>query len=226
MSATQQTEAQPEPGTLRLILTMGVAGLAAGLLLVTIYTVTKPLIEKNHYNDMQLAIKDVLDGTESTATFLLEGTELVPYDGPDGVLPEGDSIYAGFDGEGNLIGFAVPAEGQGFAGIIKVVYGFDPARRLIIGLAVLDPLLETPGLGDKIRTDPAFVSAFVSGLAIDSAEGDLEIVGITEGQRGDNEVDLISGATITSAAVVTILNDSTAKWAHILPTELSVDSEE
>ena len=219
MSATQQTEAQPEPGSLRLIMTMGVAGLAAGLILVSVYMLTLPKIQENLYNDMQLAIKSVLDGTESTTTWLLENGELVPYDGPDGVLPEGEAVYAGFNGEGNLIGYAVPAQGAGFQDTVKVVYGFDPAQMLIIGLAVLDPLLETPGLGDKIRSDPAFVASFVA------LEIEPEIVGAAE-RNAPNEVDLISGATITSAAVVKILNESTTVWAPVLTAVQSADVEE
>lgn len=219
MSATQQTEAQPEPGSLRLIMTMGVAGLAAGLILVSVYMLTLPKIQENLYNDMQLAIKSVLDGTESTTTWLLENGELVPYDGPDGVLPEGEAVYAGFNGEGNLIGYAVPAQGAGFQDTVKVVYGFDPAQMLIIGLAVLDPLLETPGLGDKIRSDPAFVASFVA------LEIEPEIVGAAE-RNAPNEVDLISGATITSAAVVKILNESTTVWAPVLTAVQGADVEE
>ena len=219
MSATQQTEAQPEPGSLRLIMTMGVAGLAAGLILVSVYMLTLPQIQKNRYNDMQLAIKNVLAGTETTTTWLLENGELVPYDGPDGVLPEGEAVYAGFDSEGNLIGYAVPAQGAGFQDTIKVVYGFDPVDKLIIGLAVLDPLLETPGLGDKIRSDPAFVSSF------DALVIEPEIVGAAE-RNADNEVDLISGATITSAAVVKLLNASTTVWAPVLTANQGADVEE
>lgn len=219
MSAPQLPEAQPEPGSLRLILTMGVAGLAAGLILVTVYTLTLPKIQQNLYNDMQLAIGKVLDGTESTTTWLLEDGGLVPYEGPDGVLPEGEAVYAGFDEEGNLIGYAIPAQGAGFQDTVKVVYGFDPVERIIIGLAVLDPLLETPGLGDKIRDDPAFVGSFVA-LQIDP-----EIIGVAE-RSAPNEVDLISGATITSDAVVKILNASTTVWAPVLPAVLGADLEE
>ena len=84
------------------------------------------------------------------------------------------------------------------------------ARR-IIGMEVLESR-ETPGLGDKIYKDADFVSDFTD-LAIDPA-----IVCVKAGEKSAaHEVDAITGATISSKAVVRIINETHARWLEQLP---------
>jgi electron transport complex protein RnfG len=66
---------------------------------------------------------------------------------------------------------------------------------------------ETPGLGDKIYKDAAFVANF-SALSIDP-----EIITVKKGAKTAlNEVDAITGATISSKAVVQIINRGNQRW--------------
>ena len=70
---------------------------------------------------------------------------------------------------------------------------------------------ETPGLGDKIITDDEFLANFEA-LAIEPS-----IVAVKKGKKTHpNEVDSITGATISSEAVVKILNESSQQWAPML----------
>jgi len=75
----------------------------------------------------------------------------------------------------------------------------------VTGMYVLESR-ETPGLGDKIFKDEAFVANFRA-LAVDP-----EIVLVKGGRTADNEVDAITGATISSRAVVKILNTAHEAW--------------
>ena len=71
---------------------------------------------------------------------------------------------------------------------------------------------ETPGLGDKIYKDAVFVANFSNLVA------DPEIVTVKKGTRSaPNEVDAITGATISSKAVVRIINEGQARWRDKLP---------
>jgi electron transport complex protein RnfG len=70
---------------------------------------------------------------------------------------------------------------------------------------------ETPGLGDKIIKDETFVANFRD-LAVTP-----ELVAVKKRRTRDNEVDAISGATISSNAVVRIINQSNARWLVRLP---------
>jgi len=72
---------------------------------------------------------------------------------------------------------------------------------------------ETPGLGDKIYKDADFVANFRS-LSVEP-----EILAVKKGTKSAaNEVDAITGATISSKAVVRIINEGNAKWLPRLET--------
>ena len=65
---------------------------------------------------------------------------------------------------------------------------------------------ETPGLGDKIYKDAKFVAEFRE-LVVDPV---IELIK-GHGERA-NQVDAITGATISSRAVVKILNQTNTVW--------------
>jgi Na+-translocating ferredoxin:NAD+ oxidoreductase subunit G len=199
----------PEPSSFRLIATLGLAGLLAGLLLVGVYLVTLPLIQKNRAEAIQRAVFSVLPGTEHVEVYLRDGDRVTPWEGQAGAPPPGEVVYGGVAGDGRLVGYAIPAEGPGFMDTIGLIYGYDPVQHLVIGLEILESR-ETPGLGDKIAFDPAFVGSF---LALELVP---EIVGVKDGRNAPNEVDLISGATISAQAVIRIINVSSSRWAPVL----------
>jgi len=171
---------------------------------------TQPRILQNQAHALYAAIFRVLPGTTEVRIHVLRDGRLAPFEAPPGTLPAEPAAYAGHAADGSLVGWAVPGEGPGFMDTIKLIYGYDPSRRVIVGLEVLDSR-ETPGLGDKIITDPAFRANFAA-LSIDP-----RIVPVKSGKKqGHNEVDCITGATISSEAVVGILNESSIRWAPLL----------
>ena len=199
-----------QPGGFRLVATLTLTGLMSGLVLVGVYLVTQPRILRNQAEALYAAIYRVLPGTQEIRTFVVRDGRLVTYESPDGNLPDEQAVYAGYREEGSLVGYAVPGEGAGFQDTIKLIYGYDPSRRVIVGIQVLDSR-ETPGLGDKIITDDEFLANFEA-LAIEPA-----IVSVKKGKKTQpNEVDSITGATISSEAVVKILNESSQQWAPML----------
>lgn len=216
--AELQIEAQPSG--MRLVLTLVVVGALSGVVLVTVFLGTQPRILRNQYEAMRAAVFRVLPGTEEVKVLVVREERLVAYDGPDGVLPSEPTTFAGYESGGRLVGYAVPGEGPGFMDTIKILYGFDPTRRIIIGMQVLDSR-ETPGLGDKIAFDPRFLENFEA-LVVDPA-----IVPVKRGEKSEpNQVDTITGATISSEAVVRILNESLEKWDSVLAPSHSASSEE
>ena len=105
----------------------------------------------------------------------------------------------------------MPAAGPGFQDTIALLYGYRPGEKIVVGMEVLESR-ETPGLGDKIYKDAAFVGAF-SALSVEP-----EIVAVKKGTKSQpNEIDAITGATISSKAVVRIINETQAKWSGQLP---------
>jgi len=190
--------------------TLGIAGFCSGLALVGVYLITQPRIARNQAEALEAAIFRVLPGARSREALVFQRGELVPVQAGAADASGGEAVYAGYDEAGRRIGFAIPAEGPGFQDTIELIYGYDPARRRIVGMQVLESR-ETPGLGDKIIKDQDFVSSF-SDLGVTP-----EVVVVRRGRSRDNEVDAISGATISSNAVVKIINDSNARWLERLP---------
>jgi electron transport complex protein RnfG len=190
--------------------TLGTAGFFSGLALVGIFLATAPLIERNRAAALEAAIYRVLPGAQTRKAFVVREGKLTPFESPGGSLPKEEAVYAGYDEEGNPLGFAIPAEGAGFQDTIKLIYGYDPSRRRVVGMEVLESK-ETPGLGDKIFKDLDFVANFQD-LAIDP-----EVIVTKKGRTQENQVDAISGATISSNAVVRIINDANGRWVERLP---------
>ncbi|MBK7408181.1 MAG: FMN-binding protein [Saprospirales bacterium] len=169
---------------------------------------TQPIILANKAAALSAAVYKVLPGCVKYDALLLndgilepmpEGMEL----GQEGVNPQ---VFAGYDDQDKFIGFAVTVEEPGFQDIIVGIFGYDPLKQEIIGLEILDSK-ETPGLGDKILKDAAFRANFTA-LATHP-----EIKAVKKGEKGNPyEVEAITGATISSKAVVRMLNKGIVAW--------------
>ena len=198
--------AEKEPSSFRLIATLVVAGVVSGVLLVSSYLWTLPQIQRNKAAALQAAVFRLLPGTTKMVPYVVDNDALKVYQRQGDELPSSDAVFAGFNAEGKLVGYAIPADGPGFADTIRVLYGFDADRRTIVGMEILDSK-ETPGLGDKIIDDKEF-HASLKALKVEPSIV-LQKRGVPQ---APNEVDAISGATISSDAIVKLLNKSTKRW--------------
>jgi electron transport complex protein RnfG len=195
-----------EPGSIRLISTLGVAGFLSGLILVSAYVITKPRIEKNKEEALQAAIYHVIPGCATYDVLTLDGGRLIKRDKSTAEAKTGKRIFVGYDSSGAVKGFAIPASESGFQDVINLIYGFEAQQNLIIGFEVLDSK-ETPGLGDKIIKDEHFLSNFTA-LAVESS---IEAAKPGTKNRA-NQVETITGATISSKAVIRALQKSLEEW--------------
>ena len=127
----------PEAGSLRMLGTLGIAGMCSGLAVVGIFLLTLPRIERNRAEALEAAIFRVLDGARSRVAFVMRGAALVRFESPDGGIPKEEAVYAGYDEAGALLGFAIPAEGAGFQDTIKLIYGYDAGAQRVVGMEVL-----------------------------------------------------------------------------------------
>lgn len=109
-----------------------------------------------------------------------------------------ETIYKLFDQEENLIGYGFIASGQGYQGKIKMMVVGDKSLEYLKGIEVIESL-ETPGLGAKIQEDP-FKDQF-KGLKV--AE---DMVYVKDEVERAGQIKAITGATVSSRAVVNILN--------------------
>ncbi len=179
-------------------------GLLCGGLIVTVYELTRPVIARNQSEALQAAVVRVLPGAESSLGFrFIDGQGFEQADGGPTL------VYAGYDRSGRLVGVAIEAAGMGYQDTIRLLYGYAPDERAIVGMQVLESK-ETPGLGDKIEKNEGFLKNFER-LA---AALDQPITAVKQGAKTEDwQIDGITGATISSAAVAKILNDSVSVWA-------------
>lgn len=212
---TKGTASEPRasrlPETPRLVLTLALAGLLSGLAIVGIYRFTLPVIRANQARALQAAVFEVLPGAERLQRAVWRDGKLVAAPGePAGGTDAEPAVYAGYKADGTLVGYAIPTAGAGYQDTIRLIYGYDPVTKRIVGMVVLESR-ETPGLGDRIFKDPSFVAQWRD-LAV---EPPLELV--KDGATEPNQVDAITGATISSRAVVTIIRSANAEWLDRLP---------
>lgn len=196
------------PSSLRLVMTLAIAGLLSGIAIIGIYETTLPTITANKARELREAVLKVLPGVTQMQALVHRDGELVVVAEPKKDEPV---IYGGHDAMGDFVGYAVPAAGPGFQDTIALLYGFRPGDRQVVGMEILESR-ETPGLGDKIYKDADFVAEF-SALLVDP-----EIVAVKKGTKtGANQVDAITGATISAKAVVRIINEAQGEWSDRLP---------
>ena len=209
MTSPPPPPVRPEVSPVRLLATLAVAGALAGLLIVFVFQWTQPTIQAYKAEQLRLAIYEVLGTPDRFDTlYVVDGTLAASL--PAGARAEDlEQIYAGYRGD-TFLGYAMAAGQPGFQDVIRLIFGYDPAAGRVIGMKVLESK-ETPGLGDKIEKDSSFVGQF-SGV-------EAPLVGVKpRDATGDpHEVDMITGATISSKTVINTINGALDRLQPMLP---------
>lgn len=205
----EPTTAPTMPKSRTLIVALGGLAMLSGLLVVLTSQLTLPRITLNKQRALEKAIFTVLPEAVVRKNYLLDENGLT-------LLSEeafaDANVFAGYDSNGALTGLAMEASSRGYQDIVKILYGYSVDTECVVGITVLQST-ETPGLGDKISTDPAFLENFNCLDASLNAEGTAtanDIVTVKNGKKTDPwQIDGISGATVTSTAVGDGLRKST-----------------
>lgn len=99
-----------------------------------------------------------------------------------------DFFIGEFDGKRNTVVFE--NSGKGFGGDIGVMVAINTDSDQIAGIGITTHS-ETPGIGSRAKTDPAFGRQF-KGISVDS---------VFKVKADGGDIDAISGATVTSRGV-------------------------
>jgi electron transport complex protein RnfG len=187
--------------TSKMIIVLTGLTMVAGGLLSYWDGVTRPKIEAYRLEQLKLAIAEVLPVHEHYDEITAEG--MILYVGKYGTEPE-------------PVGIAFEAVGNGFQGKISIMVGISMDFKKINAIKILEQL-ETPGLGTKIVADPSnkvdkfwFPNQFKNLLT----EPRIDVVKNVKPSK-PNEILAITGATISSKAMATILNDEIKKAKSI-----------
>jgi Na+-translocating ferredoxin:NAD+ oxidoreductase RnfG subunit len=94
-------------------------------------------------------------------------------------------------------------KGRGLWGMIEGVVTFDSALSRIVSVRVLSQE-ETPGLGDRIK-EADYLATYRNKTAVEPLE-----LALRHKAELENEVDAISGATLSSQALLAVVSNSAA----------------
>lgn len=175
-----------------------IAGFALGL----VYEITLPAIQAQELRIKTEAYRtvfpDATDFVEDEALTLQVEQEAAAVLASNGYEKATiDEALNAVDGSGNKLGYVVTLTTQeGYKGGISITIGYG-LDGIVKGMEVVT-INETAGLGAK-AAEKSFKSQFV-GKKVDQFEY------TKTGATADNQIDAISGATITSSAVVNEVN--------------------
>jgi electron transport complex protein RnfG len=181
-------------GDLRQAWLVIVLAFAYGGALAGVQTALAPRIDENKRQETYEVIPLLVPGADQ------ERTEAMLVEAGDG---KAERVYKVMDAEGRHSGWVLPASGQGFADRIELLIGLNADLSTITGLYVLNQK-ETPGLGDYI-TLPEFRERFR-----DKPAGE-PLAAVKADPQSPNEVLALTGATVSSWSVCTIVNDTIAR---------------
>lgn len=161
--------------------------IVAALLALTNNLTKEPIAQQNEKTMMQ-SMKSVCPDADSF----------------DEVKTDNDkaSLYKALDKDKNVIGYAVSTSAKGYGGSIGVMTGI--ANGEIIAVNVYDTSNETPGLGTNTSKD----------MFTDGFKGDIsKEFAVKKDAKGEQKsVDAVTGATISSRAVVKAVNEAVSLY--------------
>ena len=226
--AVEQAPATP---SLAMLLTLGLIAAISGLLVATAYEYTAPIIAEKERLATEAAVLRILPGAVAKRDFVIDAAgRLAPVDpasgGANGAAAGGGAlVYAGYDAQGRLQGLAFTGVGSGYSGPVEVLFAYDPERQLIVRSKVLKST-ETPGFGDKLDTDPAFLKNLEALDARLDATGQAlanPIVTVKNGTKTQPwQIDAITGATLSSRAMGKAANQAAQRAAPAIQRSLAL----
>lgn len=175
----------------RMVTVLTSVGLLSGGFLAGVGLLTKERIALNKQREIEAAIIEVIPGTRASEK-LYEEKDL--------------AVYSGKDEEGKFMGFAIHVSGMGFQDKITFILGTNASLNKIYNLYVIEQK-ETPGLGAKITDRKSFLQFWENKDCSNVLTLHKPAVRSPE-ELGPSEINTITGATISSEAVLNTANSS------------------
>ncbi len=170
-----------------------VSAFCFGLLIAVAYSAWSPRIEQNKIDKLNRLMNSLLP--EATAFRVETQLEIKLLKGKT----VKSDIYMALSDSNECLGWAFNAVGPGFQDKIELVIAVDKDFQNFAGFSVLASN-ETPGFGDKIK------DSFLRDQFAGAPAGLLELSKTGNPETIDSEIIAITGATVSSEAVVKIFN--------------------
>ncbi len=161
-----------------------ITGICVGLL-GAVNQLTTPIIEANNLKAEQDSMKQLLSEADSFVQVKNLSDENVK------------KVFVGMKSN-QAIGYVVNVESQGYGGTISLLVAMD-TNKVIKGVKILGHS-ETPGFGANAEK-PSYINQYIG------KQGGLQVVKVSP---KEDEIQAITGATITSAAITEGVNSAIA----------------
>lgn len=172
-----------------MVLSLTIVCLISGGLLSRVYLSTKPRIEAQKHSELKQRLNELLPEAK-------EFNEIIQ-----------DTLWTGLDENNQVVGIIFRVAPFGYGGPIPILVALNcdsTIRKIYIGSAS-EGLKETPGLGYKVREEE-FLNQFIN-----KNYHALSLV------KDGGEIHAITGATISSRAVVKGIQSGISRFAQYLP---------
>ena len=171
-----------------------------GLLIAVTSAALSPKIEQNKINKRNRLVGTLLLEAKLQAENFMPLDSEIEVESLQG-QKESFEVFRAMSETEECIGWSFNAIGPGFADKIELVVVVDKNFEKLIGFDVLASA-ETPGFGNQIKFD-YFRDQFKGAPAVE-----LRLATSGDNRKIDSEIIAISGATISSEAVVDIINNA------------------
>ncbi len=187
---------------IRLCVSLGTVCLVGSAALVWVNSMTSQAREEAKTAELTRSLQMVLPPeTADTAVLKEKSTDAV-------------TLFQATDPAGKVVAYAAEGQANGFGGPLKVLVGFERDGR--IRAVMVTQHNETPGLGSKAADRRAQLSLwdFLSGKKVDTSFPPNPFLDAFAGQSaaafcqdGKGTVDAVSGATISSKAILASVHE-------------------
>ena len=179
-----------------------------GLILGVVYGITKPSIDQVNYEKTQAAYKQVFEDAASFEEYSdFDADAAATLMTEKGFSDQIDSVNTALDASGNVIGYVLTVTAKD-ASQASITFSVGIKNDGTVNGYSITNIAETPGLGMKAQEE-AFYSQF-EGKNLDS------FTVVKAAPASDNEIESISGATITSKAMANGVNACIAYFQNVL----------
>ena len=173
------------------VLVLTLISCICGFSLAWVFSLAKDKIEENQKKSIKRAVYNLCSDCEKIEEKAIQGK----------------IIYCLYDKKNNLIGYGFCSEGQGYQEKIKVFFVVDKDIKKLKGIEIIESK-ETPGLGARINED--FFKNQFKNLSIKLP------IKCVKHKPSEGEIQAITSATISSKAVVNIVNEGIKELKNLL----------
>lgn len=149
---------------------------------------TAPKINELSEKEQHKAMSQLIDATSFSENIFSSDDDIEEF-----------SYYIASDADNNILGYIFITTQKGYGGDIEVMTAVNP-NCTVKAIKILDASSETPGLGQNVTSEKFYSQFFEKTSKISIVKNEADTT--------NNEIDAVTGATVSSKAVTRAVNQA------------------